>query len=210
MRLSIKQFQDINKISETDLSELDKSILIVKVVTGKGDFEIERMSAKNFNKICKDIKIKLKNYSDKVETEKPQKYINVNGNMYMLNYDITLMTAGKYVEAVTFQQDMVGNLHKLLATMATPMKWTWRGLRAKPYNAEDHNKIAYEMLDADFSVAYHACVFFSGVLIQSIKNLNIYGNHPEVKGLEALEKHLLSYLDGSIKANWYQNLKLSN
>lgn len=210
MRLSIKQFQDVTKISESELSELDKSILIVKTLTNKTDFEIDRMSAKKFNAICRIVKDLLDSYVVKVENEKPKKFIRVNGTTYMLHYDITRMVAGKYVEAVTFQQDMIGNLHKLLATMAVPMKWTWKGIRAKPYDATEHSKIADEMLDADFSVAYHACVFFSGVLIQSIKSLNIYGSMPEMEGMESLENRLLNYLDGSITANWYRNLKTLN
>ena len=210
MRLSIRQFQDVTKISESELSELDKSILIVKTLTDKTDFEIERMSAKKFNAICRIVRDMLDSYVAQVDKDKPKKFIRVNGTTYMLHYDITRMVAGKYVEAVTFQQDMIGNLHKLLATMAVPMKWTWRGIRAKPYDATEHSKIAEQMLDADFSVAYHACIFFSGVLIQSIKSLNIYGNFPEMQTMEALEKRLVNYLDGSITANWYQNLKVLN
>lgn len=210
MRLTIRQFQDITKVSETDLDEVDKSILIVKIVTGYGDKEIDKMSTKKFNRMCRVISKHISGYVDNVNKEKPKKYINVNGKTYQLHYDITRITAGKYVEAVTFKDDMIGNLHKMLATMAVPMKWTWKGLKAVPFDAQDHSKIAEEMLDADFSIAYQACVFFWAVLVESIRSLNIYGNNPEMQTLAILEKHLLRTLDGYTMPNWYQNLKPSN
>jgi hypothetical protein len=207
MRLTIRHFQEISKIADSPLDELEKSSLIVKVVTGKNDYQINKMSYHKFNKICRIVKRMLDNYTEKIDKEKPRKFIRVHGVTYMLHYDITRLTAGKYVEAVEFQKDMIGNLHKLLATMAVPMRWTWKGLRAKPYKAQDHAKIAEDMLDADFSVAYHACVFFCAVSVDSMKSLNISGKLPGLKNLGLLEKRLMNYLAGSITANWYRNLK---
>ena len=207
MGLTIRQFQQIHQVTETDLTELDKSILIVKIYTGFGDKEIDKMSTMRFNRICYIIKKSLDSYLEGVDKGKPKKFIKVNGTLYRLDYDITRLSSGKYVEASAFNEDMIGNLHKLLATMAVPMRWTWKGLKAKPYDASEHAKIAENMLDADFSVAYHACVFFWAVLMNSIKSLNISGSLPEIPKLAVLEKHLLNTLDGSITANWYRNLK---
>ena len=210
MRLSVRQFQEINKVSEFELSELDKSILIVKIFTGYGDKEIDKMSTKKFNRLCKVIKSMIDSYVAKVEKGKPKKFIKVNGTLYRLEYDITRLASGKYVEAITFKDDMIGNLHKLLATMAIPMKWTWKGLKAQPYEGQDHSRIAEDMLEADFDVAYHACVFFYAVLTQSIRSLNISGISQEEQILVALEKHLFKILDGFTMPNWYRNLKTLN
>ena len=207
MRISVKDFQDITKIADSTLSELDKSIMIVKTITGKSDHWINKMSTHRFNRICRIVRVMMDNYADKINTEKPKKFIRVNGTTYLLHYDINRLSAGKYVEAVTFQQDMIGNLHKLLATMAVPMRWTWKGIRARPYKAEDHSKIAEDMLDADFSIAYHAAVFFFAVSVRSIENLSTSGNLLGKKSLGVLAKHLTSFLDGSITASWYRNLK---
>jgi hypothetical protein len=210
MRLTIRQFQDIMKVSETDLPELDKSILIVRAITGKSEYEVNKMKGSKFTKIVNSVNKKLSEFADNVNNEKPKKFISVNGTTYRLHYDINRLSSGKYVEAVAFQDDMINNLHKLLATMAVPMRWTWRGIRAKPYKAEEHAKIAEQMLDADFSVAYHACLFFCAVSLISIKDLSSSGKVPGMKNLDQLENRLISFLDGSIMASWYRNLKISS
>jgi len=48
-----------------------------------------------------------------------------NGTWYWINYDIAKLDAGRYVETATFGVDLLDNLHKLMATMVVPMKWTW-------------------------------------------------------------------------------------
>lgn len=188
MRLSVRQFQELFHIVEMDLPDIELSTIIVKTLTGKSDAEIENMPVKKFNKICRDAKKSIDAYVSNVDKKKAVKFLKVNGNLYQLHYDMRRMNAGKYVEAATFSQEPIKNLHKILATMAVPMHWTWGGLRAKPYNEQKHEEIAEDMLDADFEVAYAACVFFCKVWAELIKNLNTYGSNPQEE--EILERLL--------------------
>jgi len=185
MKLSIRQFQELFKIVELELPELEMSQLIVKTLTGKSDAEIERMSVKKFNKVCKDAKTAIDAYTDNMKTKKPKKIVYVNGRLYRLHYDMIRMNAGKYVEAATFSKAPIANLHKLMATMAIPLKWTWKGLKADSVNHED---IATEMLDMDFESAYAACVFFCEVWQQSIRSMATYGSNPQER--EVLDRLL--------------------
>lgn len=210
MRITIRQFQQLHDAAQYDLSALDQSILMVKILTGKTDFEIEKMKVSQFNKICADIKKAFDTFNNKIDTEKPKKLVRVKGKTYLIHYEINKLNAGRYVEVSTFSKDVIGNLHKIMASIVTPMKLTWKGLKAEKYDANNHSKIADDLLDMDFSVAYHACVFFYAVFQNLIKTLPIYGNPLEVKVMGALQNHLANYLDGTITANWYRNLKTLN
>lgn len=187
MRLSVRQFQELFEVIEMGLPDYELSIIIVKTLTGKSDAEINDISVRKFNKICATAKKAIDSYVTNVDKKKPVKFLKVNGNTYQLHYDMRRMTAGKYVEAMTFSQEPIKNLHKLLATMAIPMRWTWKGLRAKNADKQNHDDIANDMLDADFEVAYAACVFFCKVWAELIRNLSTYGsNQLEIETLEQL------------------------
>lgn len=211
MRLTIKKFQELHQASLTNLDEIDKSILLVQIFTDKSEYEINRMPIKKFNRLCARINKSFDTISKEFITDKPKNLIKANGKWYWLNFEINELTAGRYVETATFGTDVIGNLHKLMATMCTPMKWTWKGLVPDKYNSEHHAKYSEDMLEADFNHAYQACVFFYAVFNESMKSLqsSLEGDQMEK---EMLNLHLMNFrnlMDGYLTPNWFQNLKTS-
>lgn len=212
MKLTIEKFQQLYQVSVMEMDELDKSVLLVQVLTGKTQDEVEAMKIKKFNKLCSKIRKAFENLNVKMNADKPKQIVRVNGNWYFLNYEITKkpMNAGRYVETATFGSNIIENLHKIMATMANPMEWTWKGLRIKKYDAADHERISNDMLQMDFSVAYHSALFFYAVFSKSMKASSNYfqslvENKTEMKQtLEDLSK----VMDGYITANWYKSLKI--
>jgi hypothetical protein len=141
-----------------------------------------------------------------MENDKPRNMVYVNGCFYKLNYDLTKKpnNSGTYVELATFSEDIIGNLHKIMASMVTPLKLTWKGLKEK-----EHERVAEDMLELDFSVAYHACVFFWAVFVKSIVASKDYMMN-QTNQKELLETELMNFkgrLDGFTTAKWFQNLK---
>jgi hypothetical protein len=195
-----------------ELDELDKSSLLVQCLTNKSEVEVNRMSIKKFNKLCKDITSAFERFSSNMDNLKPKNYVRVNGNWYFLNYDLAKppMNAGRYVEVATFSGDIVGNLHKIMATMANPMHWTLNGLKLDKGDI-NHQKVANDMLKMDFSIAYHSAVFFYAVFSKSIQNsLTYFKSITEEKiQMEEVLMNLAKVMDGSITAKWYKNLKIS-
>jgi len=209
--MTIKMFQDLFAISQTEMEEIDKSILLVQAYTGKSEFEINKMSVKKFNRLCVKIKNAFDQMGKKMTEGKPKNLIKANGKWYWLNFEINEMTAGRYVETATFGSDIVGNLHKLMATMCTPMKWSWKGLVLDKYKAENHSKYSEDMLQADFNHCYQACVFFYAVFNESMKALtySLEADQTEKQMLNLLQTSFNGLMDGSTMPSWYQNLKIS-
>jgi len=207
MKVTIQAFQALNEIADSPLSDLQKSIEFVKVLTNKTDFEVETMSSRKFNRICNFINKKMQKWNDKTLEGKPKKIIVVKGKAYKLNYDILQVNAGRYVEVMEFsKENAVANLHKILASIVTPLKLTLRGYKELPYKAEDHERIANEMLHADYDDVFHALVFFYAVLKMSIENMSTYGKSPQEMIAVQLLRRSLNYLDGFTKPNWYRSL----
>lgn len=208
--MTVEKFQELYQLSNMETDEVSKSILLVQCYSGLDEEQILKMSPKRFNKLCKTITdefaVMQKNWNDDI----PTALIKANGKYYHLNYDITKKphNAGSYVEIATFSNDIVGNLHKILATMATPMKWKWFGLR--PYERE-HPEIAEDMLHVDFKVAYQSAVFFYAVFSELMLNLNtsIQKEIPEEKKTKFLKVWMdfINTLGGSIQPRWFRNLR---
>lgn len=214
MRITILKFQQLFAISQMEMDELDKSILLVQTLLDKSQFEVETMKVKKFNKVCAQINKSFELFNKKLNEDKPKQIVKANGRWYFLNYEITKkpMNAGRYVEVASFSNDIIGNLHKILASMANPMEWTWKGLRVKKYDATEHEQIAEDMLQLDFSVAYHAAVFFCALFNESMKALVPYLESQTEKKEEVrmIIQNLTETLGGFITPKWYKNLKLSN
>ena len=208
MKVTIKKFQELYSIAQSDFDELEKSSLLIQNLTGKTESELDNMSIVKYGKLCKKVNELFESFTQKLDQKKPKQYIKVNGQWYFLNYDIKNQNAGKYVELATFGGDIVNNLHKIMATMATPMVWSWKGL--KLYEGEvNHNKVSNDMLNADFEISYHAALFFCAVLRISMQSLNIYFQSLPNPKARYLAKNLAKTLDGFTMPKWYRNLKVS-
>jgi len=213
LKLTIKKFQELFAISQMETDELTKSTLLVQCLTDKTEQEIDQMKPETFNKLCKQINNAFELVSQKIENSKPVNYVRANGRWYFMNYDIAKppMNAGRYVEVATFSNDIIGNLHLIMATMANPMVWSWRGLKMLDYDAINHDKVGNDMLHLDFEVAYHSAVFFYAVFTKSIVSFQNYfksiAKNP--MELEMAMENFTRISDGYTTAKWYRNLKIS-
>lgn len=209
MKVTISKFQELYKISIQEINEVEKSALLVQEFTGLSEERINKMPLKKFNKVCAQITKQFDIYGKELDNKKPQKYVAVKGRLYLLDYDLAKppMNAGKYVELATYSEDVIGNLHKIMATMCTPVKLTFRGLKKKE---KIHSQVAEDMLDIDFEIAYQSAVFFYAVFSKSIQSLTTYFQTiaPQEKKVAQVLMNLAEYTDGFINAKWYKNLKV--
>lgn len=209
MKVTISKFQELYKISIQDINEVEKSALLVQEFTGLNEQQVNKMPLKKFNSLCAKINKRFEAYGVELDNKKPQKYVAVKGRLYLLEYDLAKppMNAGKYVELATYSEDVIGNLHKIMATMCTPLKLTFKGLKRKEKN---HKQVAEDMLDIDFEVAYHSAVFFYAVFSKSIQASVTYFKTiaTDTAKVEQVLTNLAEFTDGFITAKWYRNLKV--
>ena len=207
--MTIKQFQELYFIAQNKEYDFDKSIKMVGVITGQTPEQIETMPMGKFNKVCQRIQKQFYVFDKNLLKGKPKKLVMVNGRFYRINYKVDKkpITAGKYVEVLTFGTSIVENLHKVMASIVTPVTFT-----GKPYHRE-HDEIALDMESVNFEAAYHAAVFFytqykvSMQLIQPylVKELTPMGVEKEAV-IQTLN-NLQSILDGFTMPKWSLNTR---
>jgi len=164
--VTIAKFQELYLIYLMDLPDFEKSFKLVQVYLGASEDEVDSLPLGKFNAICREL-----NELFEFRESEPVNKVVVNGRHYRLNLDIAKMSAGRYVEAVTFSENLIPNLHKIMATIAQPCTWWGKAL---PYDAREHEQYADDMLQVDFRLAYTAAVFFYQVFGKSIKSLSSF------------------------------------
>ena len=211
MKLTIETFQKLNYVAQSNLDDIDKSIEFVRIFTNKPAEDIEKMNVAKFNKLCNKVMKLFEQAMTRIENDKPSNWFWVKGKLFYINYDIATISANKYVETAIFGQNVIDNLHKIMATMVYETKLTWKGIKIKPYDATKHAKISEMMLKADFNRCYHLAVFFYQLFKNSIANLKPYLEQ-QAKDKEKLESALTDFIatsDGLQMPKWCQNLRVS-
>lgn len=210
MKLTIEKFQKLNNVALSDLDDIDKAIEFVRIFTGQTVDDVEKMNVDKFNKLCAKVNKAFNEAMKKVD-DKPSNWLIVKGKVFYINYNIAEISANKYVETAIFGQNLIENLHKVMATMVYKTKLTWKGYKPLPYDATEHEKISELMLQADFKHCYHLAVFFYQVFKNSILSLKPFMEQ-EAKDKEKLEAALTDFteiMDGLPMPKWCQNLKVS-
>jgi hypothetical protein len=189
---------------------LDVESKLVGILHNLTDTQVDSLSVAEFNKL----KVTLAFLDDKIEG-KPVKYTEVNGKRYRFIYDVQQIKAARYIETKVFSTDLVGNLHKLAASMVMPQRKTWYGKWVDDkYDASKHSEYAEDLQGANFLHVYHSIVFFYQVyrnwievskdyLVQEMMNQGMTMDLA-VKGVQIL----CDTLDGSIAPNLLPTTKI--
>ena len=168
MKLTIDKFQRLQAIATLDTEEIEKASRLVQVLLDKSEAEVESMPISKFGKLCDKLKKAFDLTIDAATMSKPKTLIVANGNVYNLNFDIKPpFNTGRYIEVLTFSKDdPIMNMHNILASICTPMRWSWRKFNyvKTEYNALKHEEYAEDMKQADFRHGYYAMVFFYSLL----------------------------------------------
>jgi len=171
MKLTIDKFQRLQAIATLDTEEIEKASRLVQVLLDKSEAEVESMPISKFAKLCDKLKKAFDLTIDAATMSKPKSIIVANGNVYNLNFDIKPpFNTGRYIEVLTFSKDdPIMNMHNILASICTPMRWSWRKFNyvKTEYDALKHEEYAEDMKQADFRHGYYAMVFFYSLLTNS-------------------------------------------
>ena len=204
----IKQFQELYYVSTSTDIDLDKSIKMVGIVTNKTPEQVEAMSMIRFNLLCARVHKEFKIFEKDLLKSKPRKIVRIGKRFYKINYDVAKAKASTYVEVATFSADIIQNLHKVMASIVTPVRFSWG-----KWVEVEHEHLAKEMESMDFEAAYHAAVFFYTLFNVSMQVIQPYLiNEMTSKGVtkeKAMEvlTNSQSILDGFIMPRWSQTSK---
>ena len=157
--ITLWQYQQIIPIMtkpDKEWTEIDVDYKLISILTGMTQYQIDSLPLEDLKKE----RAKLKFLKEDI-TGKPVKYIEVNGRRYRVIYNIKDMPFARYIESKVFGKDVVGNLHKISASMVMPQKRNWLGRWVDDvYDASKHEQYSLDMQEAKFVDVYHTLVFF--------------------------------------------------
>lgn len=207
MKLTIDKFQKLQSIATLETDEFLKATRLVQVLLDKSEAEIDAMPLKKFAKLCDKLKYVFDLKIDEAAMSMPKSLIYTNGKVYHLNFEIKPpFNTGRYIEVLTFSKDEpIMNMHNILASICTPMAWSWRKLTyvKQEYDALKHEEYANDMKQANFKHGYFAMVFFYQLLKLSTNNTTDYSelerSFPKVnkRRVQQLKRILAIIGDGS-------------
>lgn len=212
--LTVWQYQQIYPIvtkPEKDWTNLDVESKLVGIIYNLTDTQVDSLTIQQFN----NLRGTLDFLDDKIEG-KAVKYTEVNGKRYRFIYDVQQMKAARYIESKVFSTDLIGNLHKLAASMVVPQKKNWYGKWIDDtYDAAKHSEYAADLQASNFVHIYHSVVFFyqvyrnwievsKGYLIQEMMEKGL-----TTEVAQGVVQTLCEALDGSIAPNLLPTTKIS-
>lgn len=175
MKLTIDKFQKLQSIATLETDEFLKATRLVQVLLDKSETEIDAMPIKKFAVLCQKLQNAFDVKVNEATMAKPKQIIHCNNKVYHLNFDIKPpFNTGRYIEVLTFSKDdPIMNMHNILASICTPMKWSWLKLNfvKQKYDVSKHEEYANDMRQANFKHGYFAMVFFYHVLKVSTDNM---------------------------------------
>jgi hypothetical protein len=167
-KLTCSQFIGLYDIDNNDrLNIVEKQQLMLGVIEGKNPEEYDTIKYKDLLEKCSK---KLAFFSELPES-KPVDYLEVNGNRYKFCFEVSEITAGQYIDISTFSGNIM-ELNKIAACFFLPMK----GKRYMEYGSVPHDKVAEDLLDANFLELYGCMVFFCQLLKGLINDMETFSN----------------------------------
>lgn len=181
--ITVGQFLDLYKLGSEPIEEMEKVERAVGIIYDLTPTQVEQLKVSEFN-------AKAKEAAKFLTSEIPGKRvrtIKVGKKRYRITYDPTKLRHRQYVEIIHFGEKPVDNMHLIMASLVQPkksfrgrggsaIKFMFTGKSFEPYydnQANDHGKIAEDMLNARVTDVYHACVFFCNLykgLMQSTQD----------------------------------------
>lgn len=135
--ITLAKFQQIEAVNSRELSDIDKALFSVCIIYNMTEFELDNTEPTKVLKMT----TRVSNVFGSPFKPKAQTKIG----RYFINYDVSSMTFGQYIELAFFLQNPTKNAHYIMATISK--QWL------RKHTASDHRKKAnYFLLQPVISV----------------------------------------------------------
>lgn len=154
----LKQFVELSKLDASD--EIEYQIAVIAILSNRSKKEIEDLPIP----VLKELVAKTAFVTTLPHANPLPVHMKVNGVKYEVQYNVSDLTGGKYIDLKTFtksQQNILENLHNILSVFVLPMEKKWGRWKLKKYDALNQAAIADDILNHfSVGVAYPIAVFF--------------------------------------------------
>lgn len=162
-KLKVKDFISLYDIDvNQNLTLVEKQQKMLAYIEGKDEEEYDYIK---YRKLIELFNEKLSFWNNMPET-KPVDYLQVGDNRYKFCFEISEINSGQYIDISSFGQEVVG-INKIAACFFLPMQ----GDKYMEYGMVPHDKVAEDLLEANFLQVYGCMVFFYQLFKELIKDI---------------------------------------
>jgi len=162
-KLKVKDFISLYDIDvNQNLTLVEKQQKMLAYIEGKDEEEYDYIK---YRKLIELFNEKLSFWNNMPET-KPVDYLQVGDNRYKFCFEISEINAGQYIDISSFGGEIVA-INKVAACFFLPMQ----GDKYIEYGVVPHDKVAEDLLEANFLQVYGSMVFFYQLFKELIKDI---------------------------------------
>lgn len=166
-KITLGKFQQLEEINNRELSDIDKVLFSACVVFDMTEFELDNADPKKVLKLTNRMKSLF-------ETPFNTKHYNKIGK-YFINYDVSKMTLGQYIELAFFLSSPTKNAHYVMATISN--QWL------RKHASSDHRKKANYFLNRPIEQIMSGLKLITEAFMEFNKEYkNLFGIDKEVTG----------------------------
>lgn len=158
--VSIENFPLIyDIIRDKEIDPIDREIRILSILSGLPVADIEKIKIDKLKELIKSV-----NFIVKMEFPKHQEMFRHNGFRWVVNYDISKLSAGEFISIskLTESEEMImQNLPQLVAMFVKPYKFSWFKFKEVEM---DYNERLKHINTMSVGIIYPLCVFFCKVI----------------------------------------------
>lgn len=184
-KLTIKQFLNCKRITESISDPIDKNVRLLAEISGRSVDEIESLPLGKLKDQLKE----LSNIESLTEAKKLKLKFKLKGQRFEIIWKQQELTAAQYIDVNHFAKDhesIVYNIHNILA--AITVKRTWYGKRLK-YDGTTHKDTAELFLNhMTIEQAYPIMLFFCKYYEELANNILTYLSGQAVEIMKEVEK----------------------
>ena len=158
--ISIDKFPLIYDIvKDKDIDPIDREIRVISIIADIPVADVEKIRIDQLKELIKSV-----NFIFQMEFPKAVEMFKHNGYRWIVNYDISKLSAGDFISLAKLtesEESIISNLPQLVAMFVKPYKISW--LKYKEIEMDYIQKVEH-IKSMNVGIVYPLCVFFCKVI----------------------------------------------
>lgn len=167
--ISIEKFPLIYDLIRDELDDNEKNIRILSILSDVNVNEIKKINIEGIKKLIDKIQFVFK-----MEFPKEKHKFKHNGYRWVVNYDITKISAGDFIslsKLTETEDSIINNLPQIVAVFIEPFQYRW--FKIDPIEMDYTAKVNH-LKTVDVGTIYPIAVFFCSIIANLYQDIEDY------------------------------------
>lgn len=172
-------------IRDKEIDAIDREIRVISIIADIPVADVERIRIDQLKELIKSV-----NFIFHMEFPKAVEVFKHNGFRWIVNYDISKLSAGEFISLAKLtesEESIIANLPQLVAMFVKPYKFNW--LKYKEVEMDYKERVEH-IKSMNVGIVYPLCVFFCKVIENLYPTIEDYLVNQMKEARETIQKEL--------------------